>query len=101
MVVAHALLKFRATKISAFHDAFPGAPDEQHNAAFNTCLSKDLQIGVWGSDYHLFALSLLLNRPIFQYNTFYDPMRNHGDLRLGNVTDVHEFAQRFRVSFSN
>ena len=61
IVVAHALLKFRATMISAFHYTFPG--DKQHNATFNTYLSKALQYGVWGSDYHLFALSLLLNRP--------------------------------------
>ena len=96
VVVAHALLKFRATMISAFHDAFPGASDQQHNTTFNTCLAKALRIGAWGSDYHLFALSLLLNRPIFHYNTFYDPMRNHGDLCLRNVTDVHEFAQKFK-----
>ena len=82
--------------ISAFHDAFPGASDEQHNTTFNTCIAKALRVGVWGSDYHLLALSLLLDRPIFQYNTFYDQMRNCGDLCLKNVTDVHEFAQKFR-----
>ncbi len=38
----------------------------------------------------------MLDRPIFQYNTFYNQMRNHGDLCLKNVTDIHEFAQKFR-----
>ena len=80
MVVAHTLLIFRATMISAFHDAFPGTSNEQHNSTFNTCLAKALKVGARGSDYHLFALSLLLNRPIFQYNTFYDPRRNHGTM---------------------
>lgn len=82
--------------ISAFHDAFPGASDEQHNTTFNTCIAKALRVGVWGSDYHLFALSLLLDRSIFQYNTFYDQMRNRGDLCLKNITDVHEFAQKLK-----
>ena len=82
VVVAHALLKFGAVMISAFHDAFPGASDEQHNSIFNTCLAKALRVGAWGSDSHLFALCLLLNRPIFHYNTFYDQMGNHGDLCL-------------------
>ena len=96
MLVAHALLKFRATMISSFRDAYPSSSDEQHNAIFNTCLAKALRVGAWGSDFHLFALSLLLNRPIFQFITFYDRVRNHADLCLSNVTDVHEFAQKFR-----
>ena len=82
--------------ISAFQDVFPSGSDEQHSAIFNTCLAKALKIGAWSTDYHLFALSLLLDRPIFQYNTFYDPMRSHGNLCLKNVINVHEFAQKFR-----
>ena len=96
IIVAHALLKFRTTMISAFQDAFPSGSNEQHSATFNTCLAKALKVGAWGTDRHLFALSLLLDRPIFQYNTFYDPMRSGGDLCLKNVTDVHEFAQKFK-----
>ena len=50
-----------------------------------------------GTDVHLFALSLLFHRPIFQYNTFYFNLPNstQRELTLSNTRDVHHFADRF------
>ena len=74
--------------IRAFHDAFPGASDEQHNSIFNTCLAKALRM-------HGAQTTTSLHSVCYSIDpcTFYDPMRNHGDLCLRNVTDVHEFVQ--------
>ena len=55
-----------------------------------------LHIGSWGSDFHLFSLSLLLDRPIFTYVYFYttnvDRVRT---LMLADIDNVHVFAQTF------
>ena len=54
--------------------------------------------GTWGNDLHLFALSLLFCRPIFQFNTFYYtlPDSTETELVLADTRDVHHLAQRFR-----
>ena len=47
----------------------------------------------------MFALSLLLNRPIFQYNTFYSqhPGSTERELLLPDIRDVQHLADRFRA----
>ena len=46
--------------------------------------------GEWGTDNHLFAMSLVLNRPIFLFNTFYfaDSDTNEVTLSLSGATDI-------------
>ena len=55
---------------------------------FNANVSEALRISAWGSDYHLFAMALLLNRPIFVYNT-------HHNCDLDEITTVQQLAQIF------
>ena len=57
-----------------------------------------LHLGVWATDHHLYALSLLFHRPIFQFNTFYFNLPNSEvmQLSLSDTTDVHHLARRFR-----
>ena len=50
---------------------------------------------VYGVQTTISLHSLLLDRPIFQYNTFYDQMRNQGDLCLKDVTDMHKNSKNF------
>lgn len=88
LVTTHAMLKYESSIISAFHDAFPNASNAHHISIYNESITQALTIGVWGTDDHLFALSLLLNRPILQFNTFYNTLDGQTTLTLRNVTDV-------------
>ena len=63
--------------------------------------SRDLHIslrnGAWGTDDHLFVMSLVLNRPIFLFNTFYftDSDTNEVTLSLSSATDISSLIQHF------
>ena len=65
------MVKHNDTIISAFADAFPSNTQVAHEQMCESALVEALQVGVWGSDYQLFPFSLLMNRPVFQYNTFF------------------------------
>lgn len=65
LLALHALVKHKATIMSAFRDAFPLATEHVLNVKYTTAIRKAVGIHCWGTDYHLFALSLLLDRPIF------------------------------------
>ena len=72
LLCAYAMVKYKDTIISAFADAFPSNTQVSHEQMmYETALLEALQVGVWGSDYQLFPFSLLMNRPIFQYNTLF------------------------------
>ena len=76
--------------------AFPSDPLENHVRKANTLIVYALHAGSWGSDFHLFPLSLLLDRPILTYVYFYttneDCVRI---LMLADIDNVHVFAQTF------
>ena len=67
----------------------------------NDMYSRDLYIAVtngeWGTDDHLFVMSLALNRPIFLFNTFYftDSDTNQVTLSLSDVIDISSLIQHF------
>ena len=71
LLTAYATIKYRESLIQAQQYAFPSLPQEEHVCKANTLIIHALQIGCWGSDFHLFPLSLLLDRPIFTYVYFY------------------------------
>ena len=88
LLTLHALVKHKSAMMSAFRDAFPIATEHEYVVKFNTAVRKAVQVFSWGTDYHLFVLSLLLDRPIFQYNT--DPTSG-----LPVNDTIQQFAQRF------
>ena len=55
--------------MSAFADAFASNRQASLELMYDRALAEALQVGVWGTDSQFFPLSLLMNRPIFQYNT--------------------------------
>ena len=87
LLVVHALVKHKDTMLSALLDAYPTRTPAQINGGFNSAVRTAVNYR-WGTDYHIFALSLLLDRPIFQYNT--DPNHN-----LPLTDSVELFSQRF------
>ena len=76
LLTAHALVKHKQTMLSAFLDAF-GSQSVRYDAhkEFNDTLKQADSIDQWGTDYHLFALSMLLDRPIFHYMTSVFPVQ--------------------------
>ena len=72
----------------ALRDAFSGVSDQVHQSTINTTVEDAVKVNRWGTDYHLFALSLLLDRPIFHYNTV-------SDHSLPAASTVEQFAQCF------
>ena len=95
LLAAYAVVKYRHVMINALHDAFPLQTHDENERKCNTLLVSALTIGDWGSDFHLFLLSLLLDRPIFLYFTFYENDNGMRSLTLADCSDVTEFAQRF------
>ena len=96
LLIAYATVKYRDILIQALQHAFPTDPYENHVRKANTLIVHALRTGTWGSDFHLFPLSLLLDRPIFTYVYFYttseDCVRT---LMLADIDNVHMFAQKF------
>ena len=65
-------------------------------------LREAVTLGARESDHHLFALSLLLGRPIFMFHGFYHtpPGSTHRQLQLANTRDVHHLAKKNLVLVS-
>lgn len=90
LLAARALVKYKDIMIRAFRDIY------QHNmhtnAEFehelNASLHEAVNASEWGTDHHLFALSLLLDRPIFHYNS-------STNIQFTGVTTPQQFAQSF------
>ena len=98
LLCAYAMVKYKHTMISAFADAFPSNTQASHEQMYERALLEALEVGVWGSDYQLFPFSLLMNRPIFQYNTFFISDTSDSGittLSLSDAIDVTDLAQRF------
>lgn len=91
LLAVYALVKYKATMMSAFRDAFPLATEQDYALKFTTAVHSAASVTMWGTDYHLFALCLLLNRPIFHYNTN-PPAIN---ARAPSSGTLEEFAQRY------
>lgn len=89
LLTAHALVKHKEVMLSAFAHAFPSSSLEDHKLKFETALIKAVRVSDWGTDYHIFALSMLLHRPIFQYSM--DP--NH--TKIPDTLTVEQFVQCF------
>jgi hypothetical protein len=90
------MVKYKDTMISAFADAFPSNTEGSHQQMYQRALLEGLQVGVWGTDYQLFPFSLLMNRPVFQYNTFFiSDTSGITTLTLSDARDVIDLAQRF------
>ena len=64
LLTAYAAVKYRDVLISSLQHAFPLDTLDNHARKANTLIIHALHIGTWGSDFHLFPLSLLLDRPI-------------------------------------
>ena len=62
--IAYAVIKRRDVLIGALQHASPSNTRNHVRKAF-TLIVHVLRIGTWGSDFDLFPLSLLLDRPIF------------------------------------
>ena len=57
---AYAAVKYRDVLIQSLQHAFPLDSLDSHVRKANTLIVRALHIGIWGSDFHLFPLSLLL-----------------------------------------
>ena len=96
LLTACAAVKYRDVLIQSLQYAFPIDPLDTHVRKANTLIIHALHIGTWGSDFHLFPLSLLLDRPIFTYVYFYcTDARCVKTLMLADIDNIHVFAQRF------
>ena len=97
LLCAYALVKYKDTIISAFADAFPTHTQSHHVQMYEAALLEAVQAYVWGTDYQLFPFSLLMNRPIFHYNTFFTVSDLPGimTLTLSDARDVADLAHRF------
>ena len=97
LLCAYALVKYKDTMISAFADAFPSNSQASHEQMYHRALVEALQVSVWGTDSQLFPFSLLMNRPIFHYNTFFVVSDISGimTLSLSDARDVTDLAQQF------
>ena len=71
LLTAYAVVKYRDVLIQSLQHAFPSDSLDTHVHKANTLIVHALHIGTWGSDFHLFSLSLLLDRPIFTCVYFY------------------------------
>ena len=81
---------------SAFTDAFRSNTEASHKQMYHRTLVEALQVGMWGTDSQLFPLSLLMNRPIFRYNTFFVVSDTSGmTISVSNARDVADLARRF------
>ena len=72
LLTAYALVKCEHQTLDALANAFPRLSHDQIRAMLTQSLLAALDLQEWGTDYQLFAIALAFNRPIFQYNTFYE-----------------------------
>ena len=97
LLCAYALVKYKETMISAFSDAFPSNTQMSHEQMYERALADALQVNLWGSDYQLFPFSLLINRPMFHYNTFFTVSETSGMMILtpSDTRDAAHLLQQF------
>ena len=96
LLTAYAAVKYRDVLIQSLQHAFPSDSLDNHVCKANTLIVHALHIGTWGSDFHLFPLSLLLDRPIFTYVYFYSTNEHRvRTLMLADIDNVDVFAQTF------
>ena len=91
---AYAAVKYRDDLIQSLQYVFPSRPLEDHVRNANTLIVHALRIGTWGSDFHMFPLSLLLDRPIFMY-VYFSSSDEDGvrTIILADIDNVNVFAQ--------
>ena len=95
LLTAYRAVKYRDVQVRSIQYAFPSQPLQDHGRNANTLIVHALCAGTWRSDFHLFPLSLLLDRPIFMCifsSTDEDGVRTP---MLADIDDVHVFAQTF------
>ena len=85
LLTVYALVKHKQTFLGAVQDALNTL------GVYTETVKEAVDVRKWGTDYHLFALSHLFNRPIINYNT----VHNLGHSFLG-VSTVEQFAECFR-----
>ena len=97
LLCVHALLIHRSAIIEAMADAYHLQPRANIVRMYTQDLRNAVTLGAWGTDHHIFALSLLFGRPIFTFHTFYSGEGStRSQLELANCRDVQHLAQRFR-----
>ena len=95
LLTAYALIKHRTVMMEILADIYFSGNHQQHVQMFTNTLHKAIHLGIWGTDLHLLPLSLLLNRPIFTYTSFYSTLDSVRVLNLSDTRDPHHLAQRF------
>ena len=90
LLTVYALVKHRQAFLSAVQDAHPGRNPLNILGVHTESIKEAVDIRKWGTDYQIFALSHLLNRPILNYNT----QTNLDETFLG-VCTVEQFAECF------
>ena len=94
LLIAYAAVNYKDVLIGALQHVFPSNTWESHVCKANTLIVHALRFGTWGFDFHLFPLSLLLDRLIFANVFFYTTDENCvRTLTLADIDDVHVFAQ--------
>ena len=95
LLTTYALIKYKPAMMDVLANIYFTGDNHQHIQMFTNTVHKAVHLGVWGTDLHLFPLSLLLNRPIFTYTTFYRTVDSVRILELSDTLDAHHLAQRF------
>ena len=98
LLCVYALLKHKSVIIEALNDSYRQERSRPNILRMYTqALREAVTLGAWGSDHHLFALSLVLGRPIFMFHSFYETPSgsSHRQLQLANTRDVHHLSERF------
>ena len=65
LLAAYALVKHKQTVLSAIQDVYPTYSAANVRGVHTECIKEALDVRKWGTDYHLFALCHLFNRPSF------------------------------------
>ena len=97
LLTTYALVEHRTAMVDALSHIYFNGNYEQHIQALTETMHKAIHFGVWETDMHLFSLSLLLNRPIFSYNTFYTIRQSVRILNLPDTIDPHPFSTKVLI----
>ena len=93
LLCAYGLCKHKQEMNQAFRSAYPNQDPTHHYA---NALNEATGITTWGTDHQIQGLSFLLNRPIFQFNTFFSDTGGHRSPLLKGVYTVNEMFESFR-----
>ena len=91
LLATYALSKYKQEVLRAVQDANPTHAPANIRGVHAESIRDALNVSEWGTGYHLFALSLLFDRPILAYGTIRNPRQTF----LG-VTTVEQLADCFR-----